>query len=105
MGGLANALYKLLGRQELNQKTQVVRKIARDPFTVEGQKSVIRSRVCRTGECSFFDLFDEDYDRSEVVTTFSALLELVKSQEFTVKQENIFDEITIAVRSAEDNGN
>ncbi len=105
MGGLANALYKLLGRQELNQKTQVVRKIARDPFTVEGQKSVIRSRVCRTGECSFFDLFDEDYDRSEVVTTFSALLELVKSQEFTVKQENIFEEITIAVRSAEDNGN
>lgn len=105
MGGLASALYRLLGRQELTQRTQVVRKIARDPFTVEGQKLVIRSRVMRTGKCSFFDLFDEDYDRSEIVTTFSALLELVKAQEFTVRQENIFDEITIEARRPEEDGN
>ena len=49
--------------------------------------------------CTFDELFDEDYTIGEVVTTFSALLDLVKDQEVGVKQEGIFDTITITKRS------
>jgi segregation and condensation protein A len=43
----------------------------------------------------FDDLFSEDASTPEVVTTFQALLELLKHQFIIVEQENLFSTITI----------
>ena len=40
-------------------------------------------------------MFEASYTRSEVINTFLALLELLKRQYLTVKQDNLFDDIDI----------
>lgn len=103
--GLMNALKKMF--EKLGERQQLVRvkKIDRDPFTVEEKKEFIRKRFTVVESCTFNDLFDEDYTIGEVVTTFSALLDLVKDQEVGVSQEDIFGTITITRRSKDDAGN
>lgn len=97
--GLMNALKKLFDKLGERQQLIRVKKIDRDPFTVEEKKQFIRQRFTLVESCTFDELFDEDYTVGEVVTTFSALLDLVKDQEVGVKQEGIFDTITITKRS------
>lgn len=43
----------------------------------------------------FEDLFEDSASRSEIVTTFQAILELLKHQFLIVEQEGIFSSITI----------
>lgn len=102
--GLMNALRKMFDKIGERQQLIKVRKIDRDPFTVEQKREFIRERFKLVERCTFDELFDEDYTVGEVVTTFSALLELVKDQEVGVKQEAIFDTITIFKRRPEDTG-
>ena len=105
--GLMNALRKMFEKIGMRQQLIKVKKIERDPFTVEQKKTFIRDRFKLVEQCTFDELFDEDYTIGEVVTTFSALLDLVKDQEVGVKQEAIFDTITITKRrpEQEDAGN
>lgn len=100
--GLMNALRKLFDKIGERQQLTKVKMIERDPFTVEEKKEFIRERFKIVESCTFDELFDEDYTIGEVVTTFSALLELVKVQEVGVKQEDIFSTITIVKRRPAD---
>jgi len=101
--GLMNALRKMFDKIGARQQLIKVKKIERDPFTVEQKKEFIRDRFKIVEKCTFDELFDEDYTIGEVVTTFSALLDLVKDQEVGVRQEDIFATITIVKRSSEQN--
>lgn len=101
--GLMNALKKLFDKIGERQQLQKVKMIARDPFTVEEKIEFIRERFKIVQSCTFDELFDEDYTIGEVVTTFSALLDLVKGQEVGVRQEDVFTTITIVKRSKEEN--
>ena len=104
--GLMNALKKLFDKIGERQQLNKVKTIARDPFTVEQKIDFIRERFKIVQSCTFDELFDEDYTVGEVVTTFSALLNLVKAQEVGVRQEDVFTTITIVKRSNhEDAGN
>ena len=100
--GLMNALKKLFDKIGERQQLQKVKMIARDPFTVEEKIEFIRERFKIVQSCTFDELFDEDYTIGEVVTTFSALLDLVKGQEVGVRQEDVFTTITIVKRSKEE---
>ena len=101
--GLMNALRKMFDKIGARQQLIKVKKIERDPFTVEQKNEFIRDRFKIVEKCTFDELFDEDYTIGEVVTTFSALLDLVKDQEVGVRQEDIFATITIVKRSSEQN--
>ncbi|MDE6028901.1 MAG: segregation/condensation protein A [Clostridiales bacterium] len=101
--GLMNALKKLFDKIGERQQLHKVKMIERDPFTVEEKKEFIRERFKIVEQCTFDELFDEDYTIGEIVTTFSALLELVKVQEVGVRQEDIFATITIVKRRPEEN--
>lgn len=101
--GLMNALKKLFDKIGERQQLTKVKMIARDPFTVEEKIEFIRERFKIVQSCTFDELFDEDYTVGEVVTTFSALLDLVKGQEVGVRQEDVFTTITIVKRSKEEN--
>ncbi|MDE7164589.1 MAG: segregation/condensation protein A [Clostridiales bacterium] len=100
--GLMNALKKLFDKIGDRQQLTKVKMIARDPFTVEEKIEFIRERFKIVQSCTFDELFDEDYTIGEVVTTFSALLDLVKGQEVGVRQEDVFTTITIVKRSKEE---
>ncbi|MBD5132320.1 MAG: segregation/condensation protein A [Clostridiales bacterium] len=105
--GLMAALKKMFDKIGDRQQAMKIKKIERDPFTVEEKKEFIRHRFTIVESCTFDELFDEDYTLNEVVTTFSALLDLVKDQEVGVRQPGIFETITIVKRSKdeEDAGN
>lgn len=101
--GLMDALKKLFDKIGERQQLKKVKMIERDPFTVEQKIEFIRERFKIVESCTFDELFDEDYTIGEVVTTFSALLDLVKGQEVGVRQEDIFSTITIIKRRPEEN--
>ena len=43
----------------------------------------------------FTDLFEPDYDKSDIVTTFLAMLELLKYGRLRAEQDVVFGEITL----------
>ncbi|MCD8205904.1 MAG: segregation/condensation protein A [Clostridia bacterium] len=77
-------------REEENSKKE----IPMDIYTVPDKIRYIRACVIEKGEVSFDSLFDS-YSKNEVVTTFQALLEMLKLQYIMVEQEDEFSEITI----------
>lgn len=103
--GLVNALRKMFDKLSMRQQVFKTRKIALDPFTVDQKMTHIRDRIKISDRVNFDELFDEDFTISEIVTTFMAMLELLKLQEIKVEQKEIFDTITIIKRIGIDDGN
>ena len=98
LDAMLDAFAKLLLRMdELNRK-EVPKEIRKDPFTVEQKIDYIKEKLFAKKEIKFFDLFAEDSDRSEVITTFQALLELMKEQIATCEQYGVYEDITIRLR-------
>lgn len=93
--GLLKAIQKLFLKLEKRVDQHVARKIVLDPYTVAEKIDYIRERVKTSDQTYFEELFGEDYTKNEVITTFQALLELLKMQEVGVKQEAVFDPILI----------
>ncbi len=89
-------------------RTDVVRAgfgvIAKDNFTVEDKMTAILKRLLapkgQAGkkELAFADLFDRDATKGEMVVTFLALLELVKTDQILIKQQNLFGGIVIMAK-------
>ena len=96
LDGLLSAFAKLmLKREGLKSETGAAREIPRDLYTVPQKISYIRETVKEKEKVLFEELFDENAPKSEIVTTFQALLELLKHQLLIVTQDEIFSAITI----------
>ncbi len=100
--GLVTALKKMFDKIGSRQKVFKLRKIDLDPFTVAQKIDFIRDRVRVADKVTFDELFDEDFTVNEVITTFLALLELLKAQEVGAEQNGIFETITITKRNLTD---
>lgn len=83
--------------QKITIKAEVVqeKKIEKDKFTVAQKISQIKDVLLTKKEFRFSSLFEREHTRSEVINTFLALLELLKRQYLTVKQNGLFDDIDI----------
>ncbi len=55
----------------------------------------IRNQILSGINLNFSDLIKESKDRTEVVVSFLGVLELVKQRHVVVKQDNMFEEITL----------
>lgn len=95
MDNLLNALTKMMIK--LQQKTTISkeRKIHKDRFTVAEKIFSIKVLMNDKQQMMFSEMFDEDFTKSEMISTFQAMLELMKIQFLKVKQEAIFDDITL----------
>ena len=69
--------------------------IEKDRFTVDEMSQRIKSVIAEREHLSFYDLFDDDFTKTEIITTFQSILELMKGQFIHVVQESTFGEITI----------
>lgn len=69
--------------------------IADDRFTVSDKIDYLMVRVNKGGKIKFTELFAEATTKGEVMVTFLALLELIRLNEFQVRQERILGEIEI----------
>ena len=96
LDGLMSAFTKMLVRLETKKRNNPPpREIPRDVHTVRDKIKHIRERVMEKEAMQFEELFSEDAAIPEIVTTFQALLELLKHQFLLVEQEEMFASITI----------
>lgn len=99
LDGLVSAFSKLLARvgSDSVQKKES-KAIPKEVYTVAGKINHIRHKLLEKEECEFTELFPEDTNITEVVTTFQALLELLKLQYLRAEQADIYSEIKIYLR-------
>lgn len=95
MDGLMKALQKMFLKMEKRQITHKERHITLDRFTVAEKMSHIRDFMLLRQTARFDELFEEDYSKSEIITTFQALLELLKLQFVKAEQKEVFGEILL----------
>ncbi len=95
VNALLEAFAKMMLKNEsLQREKEKIREIPKDVYTVEEKVAYIRARLTAEKEVLFENLFTS-YSKNEVVTTFQALLEMLKHQFITVRQEFSFGSIKI----------
>ena len=97
--GLISAFSKLLMRvDDKKRQENVLKEIPKEVFTVKDKVDHIRAIILEKKEVSFFEMFSSFYTKNELITTFQAMLELLKLQYIAVEQNGVFDDITITLR-------
>ena len=102
---LIEAYGKLLLKMTEKEQRQAAKKIQKDRFTVADKIEYISKVVIEKKSVVFNKLFEKDITKSEVITTFQALLELMKKQIVTVMQKNFADDILIMLNDSVDKEN
>lgn len=99
LDGLIAAFSKLLMRVDNKKRSDnVLKEIPKEVFTVKEKVDTIRNILLERKQVSFFETFDKIYTKNELITTFQAMLELLKLQYIKVEQNEIFDDITLILR-------
>lgn len=101
MDALVEAFSKIMHKIEIKAEPNAPRTITNDRFTVKDKIHGIRQVLADRKQVKFTELFDEDYSKIEIITTFMALLELLKMQKIKVQQEGMFQEIDIKINEDE----
>jgi segregation and condensation protein A len=97
--GFVAAFNKLLLKiQSRAGNENISRAIIKETFSVPDMIKRILDVLNVAPSVNFTELFDENTTRVELITTFSAVLELLRLQMIEVKQEELFGEITIVKR-------
>ena len=95
LDNLINAFSKLLARVQTEVINEEERTIERDRWTVEDKIFEVKTMLRDVDELRFTEMIADDYTRGEIITLFSALLELLKRQIIEVDQKERFGEIII----------
>ncbi|WP_432409495.1 segregation and condensation protein A [Wukongibacter sp. M2B1] len=75
------------------------KELKRDVYTVEDKISLLKDNLQKKKNIQFIELFSSQCCRLEIVVTFLAVLELLKSKIISIKQDKIFDDIIIYAAS------
>lgn len=92
---LVDAFAKFLERQK--ELKPLATKVTSKEITVSSRRSDIKRILTKEKKISFFKLFPV-FSREYVVATFLAVLEMVKSKEIVITQNDTFDDIICEVR-------
>lgn len=99
---MLDAFAKLLLRNEsMQREKENIKEIPKDEFTVEEKIDYLKTTLIDKKEVVFEELFTT-FSRNEIITTFQALLEMLKHQYFTVEQEQTFGSIIIKLNAERD---
>ena len=94
---LYHAFEEVCARQERKRdhRRSTFHRIQRDTFTVEEKMDYLRDLLTLSKQMTFGEIFSHHATKEEVVITFLALLELMKTKEARVGQTSPFGEIVI----------
>ncbi|MGN1067233.1 MAG: segregation and condensation protein A [Candidatus Fimimonas sp.] len=97
--GFMQAFSKFLMKMQLNSQVEnVSRTMQRETFSVAQKVRMLLEILKTENSFLFSQLFDENTGINEYITTFLAVLELLKQQVINVKQKQLFDDIAIEKR-------
>ena len=95
VSGLLEAFAKLMLKNEsIAREKSNVREIPKDSYTVEDKVLAIKQALVERGTVKFEELFTS-YSKNEIITTFQAMLEMLKHQYIIAEQASVFGEIDI----------
>lgn len=92
---LMQAFTKYLERKD--KEKPITTKVTNKEYSVRKRKNDIKERLKPQEKTEFTTLFTE-YNKSYIVVTFMAILELAKEDEIVLTQESNFDEIFIELK-------
>lgn len=98
---LLNAFTSLLTRATKAEKENEPKQIAKEKFTVTQKIAFIKDELLIKPKIMFSELFEQSISREEIITTFMALLELLKLQEIKCVQAGAFCDIEITKKETE----
>lgn len=104
MDMLINAFTGIFYRVQKQETKNESKEIAKERFTVAQKIASIKDSLLIKKSFMFSELFKEATCKEEVVTTFMALLEMLKLQEIKVVQSDTFNDIQIIKAEEENNG-
>ncbi|MFR3071543.1 MAG: segregation/condensation protein A [Paeniclostridium sp.] len=82
-------------KKKTKQKDERLNKIVRGKIISVEEKIEYIQNILTTADKISFNNIIKDNTKDEVIATFLSLLELIKSKEIVVVQENFFDDILI----------
>ena len=96
--GLIKAFINVMTKADIREsQREIKREIPKEVFTVKDKIEFIRQTLLDREECSFYELFPPYCTRNELITTFQAMLELLKLQYILCRQTAVYDDITITL--------
>ncbi len=101
---LLDAFVGIMHKVNKIEKNKESKEIIKESFTVEQKISTIKDTLISRSKLKFSELFLESSSKEEVITTFMALLELIKMQVIRVSQDDLFSDIQIEKTGDEMNG-
>ena len=103
---LIKAFTNVLARVDIKDTIENTRKeIPKEVFTVADKIYFIRDKLQERKEMSFYELFTSYSTRNEIITTFQAVLELLKLQFLKFEQTDTFGDITLILSTEQGNIN
>ena len=99
---LLDAFVSVMNRVTQQEKKNETKEVEKEKFTVEQKISSIKDALLLNKKVGFKELFSPTASKNEIVTTFMALLEMLKLQEIKVQQDGLFNDITIVKREDEE---
>lgn len=101
--GFMAAFSKFLMKMQIkSQAENVSRTMQKESFSVAQKVRLLREILSEEESFKFSELFTEDTGANEYITTFLAVLELLKLQIITVRQTELFDDFEIFKRQNSD---
>ena len=85
----------MIRQEALSREKGVQREIPKDVYTIPDRANYICDTVKERGTVGFAELFTPYSSKNEIITTFQALLELLKYQFIKVEQGGVFEKILI----------
>lgn len=92
MDALAKALTKTANPEE-----KAMSKVHRDEVSVKDRMKEVRDMLSIAGSLRFSKLFADLPTKTEIVTTFMAILEMMRKHEILCEQNALFDDIMISL--------
>lgn len=99
---LVDAFARIVTRAELKAEEIKPKTIIKERYTVSNRIKHIARNIFELKKMNFFDLYDEDFTKIEVINTFLAILELLKRQYITATQETKFGDIYLELKDGVD---
>ena len=84
---------KVLSR--LKPINKIPKKLIKKTINIREKINHIRNLICRRKNLSFKEFINNKEDKTELIVSFLAMLELIKQRNIIVDQEFMFEEITI----------
>ena len=97
---LHQALLNLLNsRNKKSEKLPLIHEIKRDPVTVNEKVNYLKRYFSQGTQTTFFQMFEQNFDREDIIVTFLAILELLMDNYLEISQSYPFGDIVIKRRT------